>query len=173
VAGLLVHDEKIEMKKWELVLNRRSPWIARCFSDRPREEMIRVLNGGKSLCCGCIGGEAKMYLQFLRIMMDNRYWEKCFVDQAMIDFFLYNQTFLAGGVPVTVKSTNSILHLTYYRWVPIYNGRNASIFDLSADGKTFPAVVHGCKAGACAMAYYTRCGFNSIEPYVSRPARLR
>jgi hypothetical protein len=173
IDGLLVHDEKMWLKEWERRVLPQNPWISRCFDDRPREEINRVLKAGKGLCCGCIAAEARIYLRFLQVMMDNDHWEKCFVDQAIVDYFLYNGTFRAANLPVTVKSKESILHLTFYSWVPIYNGINQTIFDLSADGTTFPAVVHGCKAGNCARAYYKRCGFNSVERYVWRPPRLR
>jgi hypothetical protein len=173
IEGLLVHDEKLSMSEWDRGMFRGHSWVRVCFDDRPEDEVNRVIDTGTSLCCGCIGADARMYLRFLRIIMDNHYWQKCFVDQAIVDYFVYNSTFLTARLPVTVKSKESILHLTFYGWIPVYNGSNTRIFDLSADGTTFPAVVHGCKAGPCAKTYYERCRFNSVEPYVGYPERLR
>jgi hypothetical protein len=165
ITGLLVHYEDITLSEWDKRMFNGNSWVKRCFNDRPKKEVNRVINAGKGLCCGCIGAEARTYLRFLQIMMDNHYWTKCFVDQAIVDYFWYNQTFLAAGLPVIVKSSESILHLTFSKWVPAYNGMNMSVFDLSADGRTLPAVVHGCKYGRCAYEYYKRCGFMSVEQY--------
>jgi hypothetical protein len=162
--GLLLHDEGIMLKTWENRMFHGKSWVRECFNDRPPDELDRVLTN-MGLCCGSIAAKATTYLKMLHLMMHSHYWSKCFVDQAIFDYFVYNGTFQSAGIPVTLKSSESVLHITFYKWVPVYSAINRTIFDLSADGKTLPAVVHGCKRGLCAENYYRRCGFSSVEKY--------
>jgi hypothetical protein len=165
VTGLLLHDEGNSLLRLGQKECGGQCWLRSCFRDRPIAEMEHVLQG-VSICCGTIAGDAVTYLAFLRFLMASRYWNSCFVDQAIVNYFLYNGTFQQAGIRTTVKSHASVLHITEgYRFVPVYGSQKSDIFDMALRANETPAVVHWCKMGRCARNFYRRCGFDQLEDY--------
>lgn len=165
VKGILLHDEGKLLHYLHRAQCGGHCWVRSCFRDRPESEMERVLMG-MSVCCGTIAGDALMYLTFLRFIMSSRYWDSCFVDQAIVNYFIYNGTFRTAGILITVKSHASVLHITEgYGFVSVYPPHDTDVFDMAFHTNETPAVVHWCKMGRCARNFYRRCGFGQIEDY--------
>jgi hypothetical protein len=70
-------------------------------------------------------------------------------DQAIVTYFVYDGTFRSGEIHVIVGSHNHGLHMTFYKWIPVYDRSARDVFDIAMDLGESPAVVHGCKMGIC------------------------
>jgi hypothetical protein len=84
---------------WPVIETRvNAQWINVCFAD----EMVYRLNYCDVVCCGTIYGTVDAFLQFEELLLEQRWWKRCTIDQAILNVLLHTGELDARGVRYTM-----------------------------------------------------------------------
>jgi hypothetical protein len=103
--GMVFFEEGWPVSKTDV----NSQWISECFGD----EMMFRLNDCSVVCSGTIYGSVDAFLQFEEILLKNRWWKNCVVDQPILHVLLYTGELDAHGVSyILMPCTGPVLTLS-------------------------------------------------------------
>jgi hypothetical protein len=126
---------------WDLrVAGDNEMWVEICFN----RSFFYTMCDHPTLCSGTMYGSARVFVAFERLLLDQRFWVHCSLDQPILNVIVYTGVMKATGVPYrTVPCTGPILTLSHCpRSIRLENG----VWEAFNNESRVPHVVHQWKA---------------------------
>jgi hypothetical protein len=77
-------------------------WMRQCFGSRA----LALVRQHQTVCSGTIYGGTAPFIRFLEVLMNEKNWEKCDLDQPILNWIVYGGDLVAAGVKIYTFDCN-------------------------------------------------------------------